>query len=105
MTYDYEYVGNGARLVITPLTDRIYMMATQNLKMGCTPAGPARTRKTENAKLIYVVNCSPEMDYKSLGNILKAAALIGEFNGLVPKVLSALCVLCSPCNSSLSAMA
>uniref|UniRef100_A0A3Q3KJ04 Cytoplasmic dynein 2 heavy chain 1 n=1 Tax=Monopterus albus TaxID=43700 RepID=A0A3Q3KJ04_MONAL len=104
-SYTYEYQGNAAKLVHTPLTDKCYLTLTQAMKMGLggNPYGPAGTGKTESVKAlgglfgrqVLVFNCDEGIDVKSMGRIFVGLVKCGawgcfdEFNRLEESVLSA----------------
>ncbi|KAG1684369.1 Cytoplasmic dynein 2 heavy chain 1 [Nymphon striatum] len=104
-SYTYEYQGNAAKLVHTPLTDKCYLTLTQGMHMGMggNPYGPAGTGKTESVKAlgsvmgrqVLVFNCDEGIDVKSMGRIFIGLVKCGawgcfdEFNRLEEEVMSA----------------
>ncbi|KAF5283232.1 hypothetical protein FQA39_LY17379 [Lamprigera yunnana] len=117
MEYSFEYLGNQAKLVRTPLTDKCFLTLFQamHLGMGGNPYGPAGTGKTESVKAlggllgrqVLVFNCDEGIDGASMGKILSGLARCGawgcfdEFNRLEEATLSAVSMYIQPIQNAL----
>ena len=104
--YTFEYQGNAAKLVHTPLTDKCYLVLTKGMHLGYggNPYGPAGTGKTESVKAlgsalgrqVLVFNCDEGIDFKAMGRIFVGIVKCGawgcfdEFNRLKIDQLSAI---------------
>ncbi|KAF5303585.1 hypothetical protein FQR65_LT08186 [Abscondita terminalis] len=117
MEYSFEYLGNQAKLVRTPLTDKCFLTLLQamHLGMGGNPYGPAGTGKTESVKAlggllgrqVLVFNCDEGIDSASMSKILSGLARCGawgcfdEFNRLDEATLSAVSMYIQPIQNAL----
>lgn len=104
--YGYEYIGPCTRLVISGLTDKVWLTISTalSIKSGISLGGPAGTGKTETTKDLakfigyqcIVYNCSEQVTIKILGNLLLgvlfhnkgAFVCLDEFNRISVEVMS-----------------
>ncbi|KAL9644994.1 hypothetical protein ABK040_004487 [Willaertia magna] len=102
--YDYEFIGNFSRLVVTPLTEKVFLTLTTAIehRKGGSPIGPAGTGKSETVKDLakvlgkntLIINCSDRFDHLSVAKTFSGIVQTGswscfdEFNRLELDVLS-----------------
>jgi dynein heavy chain len=87
LDYMYEYVGCRERLVVTPLTERVWVSTTQALSMYTCPtiAGNTATGKSETvrelgtclARHVVTVDCSDQITNVSASKLFKGVAMCG----------------------------
>ena len=104
LPFGYEFLPNESRLVITPLTEKVFqsLFLALHYQYGGAPVGPVGTGKTESIKELskmsarhcYVFNCQSSIDLQSMAKFFKGLASNGswvcfdEFNRLKINILS-----------------
>lgn len=104
INYGFEYIGNGNRLVITPLTNRCFrtIFSAFQLHLFSSVNGPAGTGKTETVQELCktlainckTFNCSMQLTIDMLNRFLKGIILSGtwlcldDFNRINIEVMS-----------------
>ena len=102
--YGYEYLGLNGRLVITPLTEKIYLTISHalSLHLGGAIIGAGTTGKTEIIKNFatmlavqcFVTNCTKESEFKAIATTLLGLTQCGawgcftNFNHLNDSIIS-----------------
>ena len=119
--YQHEFLGNPGRLVVTDLTDRYYLVATQafSFALGCAAYGPAGTGKTETGKDLgrfvavwtIVSNCSEQMSMNVMRDCFAGLVQTGawgifdEFNRILASVIASVADIVAGVCSALRARA
>lgn len=104
LPYDYEFLGDCSRLVLTPLTDRVHrsMCCAMHFSYGVALEGPSGTGKSETVQELaktlgrrcVVWRCSSENRLDAMSRFVKGSAasgawcLLANFDSLAAEVLS-----------------
>ncbi|XP_033641711.1 dynein beta chain, flagellar outer arm-like [Asterias rubens] len=87
--YGFEYMGSGSRLVLTPMTERVFLSMGQAIKarMAALCVGPSWSGRLELVQEmgrilgqpLYLFNCSHATDSQMLGDIFRGLASTGAW--------------------------